>query len=122
MSQMSTQIQVPQTPTVETVNEDDEKAQDDEDRPEDVIENNMIGLKYREEPILTDADIEELEEPIGDKSMCDLAMDHLRTDNPTESGLTPEQMIGRTFLMKPAEDSHASVPRLSNGSTPTKIA
>ena len=36
--------------------------------------------------------------------MHDLVMDHLRTDDPAEPGLTPEQMIGRTFLVKPAED------------------
>ena len=84
VTNVNSDTSAPQPPTVETVNEDDEETQDDEGRPEDVIENDMIGLKYREEPILTDADKEECEAPIGDKSMYDLVMDHLRTENPTE--------------------------------------
>ena len=34
----------------------------------------------------------------------DFTFDKLRTDNPTESGLAPEEMIERTFLMPPEED------------------
>ncbi|CAB9531775.1 hypothetical protein SEMRO_3963_G352240.1 [Seminavis robusta] len=66
-------------PPVETVNDDDDNiASHQKDEPEK-------GSSSMEEPFIFNKQ-------------------HMKTDNPTESGLLPEQMIERTFLMPPAED------------------
>ncbi|CAB9523105.1 hypothetical protein SEMRO_1377_G267570.1 [Seminavis robusta] len=66
-------------PPVETVNDDDNNiASHKNDEPEK-------GSSSTEEPFIFNKQ-------------------QMRTDNPTESGLPPEQMIEMTFLMLPAED------------------
>ncbi|CAB9523774.1 hypothetical protein SEMRO_1454_G274090.1 [Seminavis robusta] len=66
-------------PQVETVNDDDDNiASHQKDEPEK-------GSSNTEKPFI-------------------FKKRQMKTDNPTESGLPPEQMIERTFLMPPAED------------------
>jgi len=44
------------------------------------------------------------EQPDVTPEMVDFVLESLRTVNPTASRLTPEEMIGRTFLMPPKDD------------------